>query len=211
MTDMTSGKGLFAEAGLHALALADADILFSPEISLTPSKEDMLHRLINETPWSQETITLFGKTHLQPRLTAWYGDAQAVYRYSGKQYQPLPWTALLEELKRTVEGLVGRRFNSVLLNYYRDGADSMGLHADDEPELGPEPCIASLSLGETRTLYFKHRTRKDLKPRNLALCSGSLLVMQGKTQQHWKHGIRKVARHCGPRVNLTFRQIIPLN
>ncbi len=101
----------------------------------------------------------------------------------------------------------GSSFNSVLLNYYRDGRDSMGLHADDEPELGPEPVIASLSLGATRNLYFRHRRCKELATVNVPLPSRSLLVMRGETQRNWKHGIRKVARPCGPRVNLTFRHI----
>lgn len=209
LVDSMLETDFFAEGDLSPLPLDDAEILYTPELNLTLGKAEVLHRLIEETPWSQETITLFGKTHLQPRLTAWYGDDQAIYSYSGKRYQPLPWTALLTQLRRSVEAAVGADFNSVLLNYYRDGADSMGLHADDEPELGPQPCIASLSLGETRTLYFKHKFRKDLKPCNLALESGSLLVMQGTTQQYWKHGIRKVSRHCEARVNLTFRQIIP--
>ena len=191
------------------MPLEGADLVLFPEVALGSDSAEVLARLIDETPWSQETIHLYGKTHLQPRLIAWYGDSDAVYAYSGKQYQPLAWTPLLNDLKAAMESLCNTSFNSVLLNFYRDGADSMGLHADDEPELGPEPCIASLSLGEERTLYFKHKKRKELKPLNVVLPNASVLRMRGETQQHWKHGIRKVSRPCGPRVNLTFRRIYP--
>jgi alkylated DNA repair dioxygenase AlkB len=118
----------------------------------------------------------------------------------------LPWTETLQDIRRAVEAAAGASFNSVFLNYYRDHRDSMGFHSDDEPELGKEPTIASLSLGETRTLTLKHRRRKDREPVRLLLESGSLLVMKGETQRNWKHGIAKQSRPCGPRVNLTFRQ-----
>ncbi len=204
---MHSQDPLFDTSSGERLPLKEADLVLFPEVALGTDSGELLERLIDETPWSQETIHLYGKTHLQPRLIAWYGDPNAVYAYSGKQYQPLPWTPLLSHLKATMEAKSGASFNSVLLNYYRDGADSMGLHADDEPELGPEPCIASLSLGEERRLYFKHKKTKGMKPFNVALPNGSVLLMRGETQQHWKHGIRKISRPCGPRINLTFRRI----
>jgi len=200
---------LFDDLRGEPLPLEQADLVLFPEVALGFDSAELLARLIDETPWSQETIRLYGKTHLQPRLIAWYGDPEAQYAYSGKQYQPIPWTPLLTTLKASVEALCASSFNSVLLNFYRDGADSMGLHADDEPELGAEPCIASLSLGEERTLYFKHKQRKELKPLNVVLPNASVLRMQGVTQQYWKHGIRKISRPCGPRVNLTFRRIYP--
>ncbi|TDG11640.1 alpha-ketoglutarate-dependent dioxygenase AlkB [Seongchinamella unica] len=200
---------MFAGATLEPLPLEDADLLFSSRIQLGLDGADVLRVLVEQTPWAQETIQLYGKRYLQPRLTAWYGAAEARYRYSGKTYEPLPFTPLLLQLKQTVEQASGAAYNSVLLNYYRDGADSMGLHADDEPELGPMPCIASLSLGETRDLYFRHRHRRDLATFKLALPSASLLVMRGRTQANWKHGIRKLARPCGARLNLTFRWIQP--
>jgi alkylated DNA repair dioxygenase AlkB len=155
----------------------------------------------------QEDITVFGKTHPQPRLVAWHGDPGASYTYSGIHHEPVPWTPLLQGLREKVEDISQHHFNSVLLNYYRDGRDSMGLHADDEPELGRDPVIASLSLGEQRSLYFRHRSRRDLDNLNLSLPDGSLLIMSGATQENWKHGMRKLSRHCGPRVNLTFRLI----
>lgn len=191
------------------IPMPDAEVLLYTDLHLGCEADGLLRRLIDDVHWRQEHITLFGKTHQQPRLVAWYGDQHARYRYSGKTYEPLPWSDTLQQLKGLAERVSASRFNSVLLNYYRDGRDSMGLHADDEPELGPEPVIASLSLGETRTLYFRHRYRKDLDTVNVALPAGSLLLMRGATQRYWKHGIRKLARTCGPRINLTFRHVYP--
>ena len=124
--------------------------------------------------------------------------------------EPLPWTDTLAKVRAVVQDLADERFNSVLLNYYRDHRDSMGIHSDDEKELGPTPVIASLSLGATRTFVLKHKARPELKPVRLELPSGSLLLMKGLTQKNWKHGIDKQSRPCGPRVNLTFRRIVPI-
>ena len=167
----------------------------------------LLERLIREIHWRQESITLFGKRHLQPRLSAWYGNPGASYRYSGLDNTPLPWTVDLQTLRQRVQTTCGHQFNSVLLNYYRDGSDAMGMHADDEPELGTEPVIASLSLGAPRRMRFVHR-RREHQPLNLVLEPGSLLIMSGLTQSNWKHGINRTQRPCGPRVNLTFRRIL---
>ena len=146
----------------------DADLVLHLAIGL-PDNQALLQELIDDTPWQQQEITLFGKTWPQPRLVAWYGDPGASYTYSGLVQEPLPWTDTLNELRKQVEKAANHRFNSVLLNYYRDGSDSMGMHADDEPELGPEPVIASLSLGEPRRLRFRHRSRREIKPFSLQL------------------------------------------
>lgn len=191
------------------VTLPDAELVFFEQVSLGCDGDQLLQNLIEDTPWQAEDIVVFGKTYPQPRLIAWYGDDGASYTYSGIPHEPMPWTEKLLRLRRRVESLAGSRFNSVLLNYYRDGRDSMGMHADDEPELGPEPVIASLSLGAERKLVFRHRRRRDLDNFDLALPSGSLLVMKGSTQRNWKHGIRKLTRPCGPRVNLTFRWVYP--
>ena len=151
---------------------------------------------------------MWDKTYLQPRLVAWYGDEGASYEYSGKRYEALPWTPLLLDLRERVEGAAAVRFNSVLLNYYRDQRDSVAMHSDDERELGSEPVIASLSLGETRTLVFRHKSDRAQKTMRLPLESGSLLLMKGPTQRCWQHGVPKETRPCGPRVNLTFRQVL---
>ena len=153
-------------------------------------------------------MVLWGKTYLQPRLTAWHGDADARYVYSGLTLDPLPWTPRLLAIKASIERATDHCFNSVLLNYYRDERDSMGMHSDDEPELGDEPAIASFSLGHARDLVFKHKLDRDRKPVRIELGDGSLLLMRGPTQRNWRHGIVKVRRPLGPRLNLTFRHIL---
>ncbi|MCC6070233.1 alpha-ketoglutarate-dependent dioxygenase AlkB family protein [Massilia sp. GCM10020059] len=188
---------------LIPIPIPDGELLWLAQLPLGLANEEVLARLVAQTSWRAESITLWGKQHLQPRLTAWYGDAR--YSYSGLDLEPLPFTPLLLEIKRAVETVTGEAFNSVLLNYYRDGRDSMGMHSDDEAELGPEPAIASLSLGATRTFILRHRQSKQTV--KLDLTSGSVLLMRGKTQHFWLHGINKSARQTGPRVNLTFRKI----
>ena len=198
---------LLSKSRLEKLPLIDADIRFWREIDLGRSDLVLLDELIDTSPWRQDRITVYGKPYLQPRLSAWFGDLS--YRYSGLTLDPQPWTPTLLELKDRVEALTDHDYNSVLLNYYRDQHDSMGMHCDDERELGRQPVIASLSLGERREFLLKHRTRKDLKTYRLPLPSGSLLLMRGETQQHWRHGIGKCKQDCGPRINLTFRKILP--
>ena len=195
----------FAEFEIERLPLIDADLQLWRQVNLGRSYDSLLQTLIDDTAWRQEEITVYGKPYLQPRLSAWYGDL--AYSYSGIRLEPLPWTPTLLNIKRQVEALVEHEFNSVLLNYYRDQNDGMGMHSDDERELGPQPAIASLSLGEVRSFLLKHKSRKDLKTVNLALATGSLLLMQGETQRYWRHGINKQRQPCGPRVNLTFRSI----
>jgi len=195
----------FAEFEIERLPLIDADLQLWRQVNLGRSYDSLLQTLIDDSAWRQEEITVYGKPYLQPRLSAWYGDL--AYSYSGISLEPQPWTPTLLNIKRQVEALVEHEFNSVLLNYYRDQNDGMGMHSDDEPELGPQPAIASLSLGEVRGLLLKHKSRKDLKTVKLALAAGSLLLMQGETQQYWRHGINKERQPCGPRVNLTFRSI----
>lgn len=197
---------LFPPTEAERLELPGADLVFWPRVDLGADYDSLLQSLIEHGEWRQERITVYGKPYLQPRLSAWHGDRS--YRYSGIRLEPLPWTPLLRELKNRVESLTGRDYNSVLLNYYRDGKDGMGMHSDDEPELGPRPSIASLSLGETRDFILQHRRRKDLDTVRLPLPAGSLLLMQGETQRHWRHGIRKLSRACGARLNLTFRRVL---
>ena len=177
-------------------------------LSLAQPPHIVMDQLIDEVPWRAENIVVWGRTYPQPRLIAWYGDAGKNYTYSSIQSTPLPWTRALLDIKSRVEAVAHTDFNSVLLNYYRDHRDSMGLHSDDEPELGERPILASLSLGEDRTFILKHKREKALKPVRLKVTSGSLLLMKGDTQRYWKHGIEKETRPCGPRVNLTFRRIL---
>ncbi len=187
--------------------MPDAEVYYLRNLELARSHHEILRQLIADTPWRHENVLVWAKEYRQPRLTAWYGDRGCDYSYSGITLAPLTWTDLLHDVKRRVDAAAATAFNSVLVNYYRDNRDSMGFHSDDEPELGARPVIASLSLGEERTLILKHKTNNLARPVRLRLASGSLLLMKGETQRHWKHGIAKESRPCGPRVNLTFRRI----
>ena len=160
--------------------------------------------------WQQKPIVIFGREVLQPRLTAWYGDADCAYVYSGKRNEPLPWTPALAELRIAVEQVTATRFNSVLANCYRHGQDSMGWHSDDERELGPFPAIASLSFGATRRFCLRHRKRKTERM-DLMLQAGDLLLMAGATQANYRHALPKTATSQGERLNFTFRWIHPAN
>ena len=197
-----------ASGGFETRAMPDADVRFMRHFYVPPLSRQYLAALLEETAWRQEKITLWGRQHWQPRLTAWHGDPGTDYSYSGITLLPQPWTALLQKIRCDIEAVTGTRFNSVLLNLYRNEHDSMGWHSDDERELGTAPVIASLSLGETRTFKFRHKTRREQKPLAIDLTDGSLLIMAGATQQFWLHGIDKVRQSKGRRINLTFRNIL---
>jgi alkylated DNA repair dioxygenase AlkB len=169
-----------------------------------PQADAVFDRLMKDIDWQAETIKMFGKPVTVPRLVAWHGDAS--YTYSGVRHEPADWTQDLLNLKAIAERLAGTPFNSVLLNLYRDGSDGMGWHADDEPELGPDPVIASISLGVPRLFHVKHRRKPDVK-HSILLPGGSCLVMAGGMQSHWLHRLAKTARPVGARINLTFRGV----
>lgn len=196
---------LFADA---PLTLPDADLRYLPHWLDAPLASAWLLRLEQETPWEQPILRIHGEEHPPPRLVAWYGDPDAAYRYSGQVHRPLPWTALLGEIRERVEREVGQRVNGVLLNYYRDGQDSMGWHSDDEPELRRDPLVASLSLGGSRRFDLRRKGQTRIA-HSLELTHGSLLVMRGATQHHWQHQVAKTRRSCMPRLNLTFRLVYP--
>jgi alkylated DNA repair dioxygenase AlkB len=188
---------------LQPIPIEDGELSMLPQLPMPLANAEILARLLDETPWRADSVVVYGKRHLQPRLTAWYGEAS--YTYSGLTLQPLPLTPLLEAVRAAVEQVTGHRYNSVLLNYYRDGNDRMGMHSDDEPELGPQPVIASLSYGATRTFILRHKVSgRTVK---LDLTDGSLLLMGGCLQANWLHGINRTAKVVGPRLNLTFRYV----
>lgn len=192
-----------SNTALTPIPIEDGELALMPQLPLPLPNAEIFARLLAETAWRAETVVVYGKRHLQPRLSAWHGDA--AYTYSGLRLEPLPFTPLLQAIRAAVEQASGRRFNSVLLNYYRNERDSMGMHSDDEPELGPEPAIASVSFGATRTFILRHkRSKRTVK---LDLTDGSLLLMAGFLQQNWLHGIQKQVRPANPRLNLTFRFI----
>ena len=190
------------------LNLPDADVrLWRP--AFRPDEVDELLALLRtRIDWQQEDIVIFGQTRRVPRLVAWHGDPGTAYTYSGTAHEPLPWTPELQRIRQRVEELTAHRFNSVLLNLYRDGRDGMGWHADDEPELGREPVIASVSLGATRRFKLRHR-RSRSAANTLDLAHGDLLLMAGQTQHAYLHAVPKTARPVGTRVNLTFRWVRP--
>jgi len=166
----------------------------------------VMQHLLDEVAWQQEHYVIYGKSVAAPRLVAWYGDPQARYQYSGIDHEPLPWLPILLQLKEQIEAVSGQQFNSVLCNLYRHGQDSMGWHADKEPELGRNPYIASLSLGETRLFKFRHIKTKETV--DVVLESGCLLLMGGELQYYWRHSLPKSAKASQPRINLTFRKIV---
>ena len=176
------------------------------DISLDQKKNLWFKSCLNDLNWEKGFIKIFGKTHQIPRLQSWYADNGIEYTYSGKKLKRHNWNETLIEIKGEIEKITSFKFNSVLANLYRDENDSMGLHSDDEKELGINPVIASLSLGESRDLYFKHKNIK--KSLNIPQKNGQLIVMHGETQKYWKHEIKKTKKIKKPRINLTFRNII---
>ncbi|MGR3915177.1 MAG: alpha-ketoglutarate-dependent dioxygenase AlkB [Gammaproteobacteria bacterium] len=167
--------------------------------------DDFFERIRRRAVWSQPQVRMFGRTVRAPRLAAWHGDAGACYAYSGQSHRPRPWFGALRELRARLEAHCGARFNSVLLNYYRDGDDALGWHSDDEPELAAGAPIASLSLGAARRFVLRHKRRKLTHA--VALRHGALLLMCGETQAHWRHALPRTKRPVGARMNLTFRLI----
>ncbi len=191
---------------MEKLSLPDAEIFIVPEFLSSSDADQHFDALQSQTPWQQDHLRFGGKSVPIPRLQAWYGDKNSRYAYSGLALSPLPWTPLLEELKRAIEQSSNTKFNSVLLNYYRTGLDSVAWHSDDETELGNDPLIASLSLGATRRFELKHRTRKGLRS-FCDLSHGSLIIMGKGVQQNWQHQIPKQPGIEKARINLTFRKI----
>lgn len=196
---------LFPESNI-SFDLPDADIEYFPFFFAPDEAQRLFKKLMADIPWQQDEITIFGKKLPQPRLTAFFGDANKVYAYSAIIMKSNPWNETLLEIKTKLETATKLQFNSVLLNLYRDGNDSNGWHSDDEKELGKNPVIASISFGEKRIFQLKHKTKADQK-KSIELEKGSLLVMKGTTQHYWKHQVPKTKRPVNARINLTFRTI----
>ncbi|MBK59827.1 MAG: alpha-ketoglutarate-dependent dioxygenase AlkB [Pseudomonas sp.] len=189
------------------IELTDADLRYFPRWVDADLADGWLSEISAKTSWSQPQIKLYGRSIAVPRLVAWYGDADAHYRYSGFTHEPLAWTPLLADIRQRVQQQVGQRLNGVLLNYYRDGQDAMGWHSDDERELGQQPLVVSLNLGATRRFDFRRKGASRIEY-SISLEHGSLLVMSGLTQHYWQHQIARTRKVRAPRLNLTFRQII---
>jgi alkylated DNA repair dioxygenase AlkB len=183
------------------------ELYLLPNFLNTKDADAAYELLLQNIKWKQYHIKMFGKLLAQPRLTAWYGSAGTNYSYSGLNLVPETFSKELLTLKARIEQVGSTQFNSVLLNLYRNENDSMGWHADDEKELGINPIIASLSLGQTRKFQVKHKFIKNLNL-NLLLTHGSLLLMKGEMQHYWQHAIPKSKNSCDQRINLTFRNIL---
>lgn len=193
----------------ESFPIPDGRLDWFPGFLPSTDADRCFRELIDHTPWKHEHVTMYGRRIAVPRLTAWFGDPRTTYTYSGITMTPEPWTPLLLELKSLVEGRAfGTAFNSVLLNLYRDGNDSVSWHSDDESELGRNPVIASVSLGQARTFRLKHKEDDTVPPVEIELTHGSLLVMSGAIQHRWKHQLpKRRSQSLGPRINLTFRRI----
>ena len=170
---------------------------------------ELLSKFIEALPWESMKIKMFGREVVIPRLQCWVGDDGCDYSYSGNKLNRQPWTSELLMIKEKIRCQANLEFNSVLVNYYRDGQDSMGWHADDEQELGKNPTIAALSFGGERDLVFKNIISKE----TLAIpqLHGALIIIDGQTQKYWQHSIKKTKKFISPRINLTFRNIMFLN
>ncbi len=189
------------------IPLVDADVQFYPQFLDDAKATQLLRDLIASTPWETHLVNIFGRNIPAPRLSSWHGEPYCSYRYSKVRYEPKAWTPELTIVREALAGAGFGEFNCVLANFYRSGADSMGWHSDDEPELGAKPLIASVSLGAPRRFCLRHKTLPEKT--ELILISGSQLVMAGTTQKNYQHALPKMAAVGTPRVNLTFRQIPP--
>ena len=198
----------FALDRAREIELPDAELSYYPEFFETKQADGLLTKLKDGIEWTQNTIRFYGKESLVPRMEAWYGDEGKSYAYSGIHMDPKPWTEELIIIKHKIEPLAGVAFNSVLINYYRDGKDRVAWHSDDEKELGQNPVIGSVSLGAERKFKLRHKQYKTNGHKHeVTLGHGSFLLMKGSTQHHWMHEIPRTAKPIGPRINLTFRII----
>jgi alkylated DNA repair dioxygenase AlkB len=190
------------------IPLPDSEISLNQKHFDSEIAANLLKDLTEEIPWVQNKIRFYGKESLVPRLESWHGDKGMSYTYSGIKMDAKPWTKNLLMIKESIEPIAKTTFNSVLINYYRDGKDRVAWHSDDEKELGKNPVIASVSLGAERKFKLRHKKYKENQLQHeVFLQSGSLLLMSGPTQHHWLHEIPRTAKPIGPRMNLTFRVI----
>ena len=187
----------------------DLKIRIEEDFFNSADSNKLLKKFISKLPWESMIIKMFGKDRKIPRLQCWIGDEGCEYRYSGKQLNRQIWSQDLIMIRKKIYKELKIDFNSVLANYYRDGKDSMGWHSDDEKELGPDPTIASISFGSERDLVFRNKITKETIA--IPQTNGCLILIDGETQKNWQHSIKKTQKVIGPRINLTFRNIINKN
>ena len=195
------------ERASQVLELEGADVEYIPDFIAAAPAWKIFETLLTETSWRQERIRIFDKTHDVPRLSCWMGDAGLNYGYSNMTMRPTQWSAVMQKLRCQIQKRAEHQFNCVLLNYYRDGQDSVGWHSDDEVELGRSPVIASLSFGAARDFHLRHKTNRAAR-HTLKLEHGSLLLMKAATQHNWQHQVPKRVQ-AEARINVTFRTIRP--
>jgi alkylated DNA repair dioxygenase AlkB len=196
-----------AKPSWEQISAVDAEIrLLHGFLSSTQTRQ-IFDNLLNAVPWRHDKIRLYGREHMLPRLQQWFGDEGGVYRWSGIEMVPEPWSPVLRAIKLEVETAARTQFNSLLVNLYRDGKDTVSWHSDDEPGLGVDPVIASVSLGASREFLLRHKTRREIPKISMTLSDGSLLLMAGPTQRCWEHSVPRRAAATGARINLTFRNI----
>lgn len=201
------------QPAIHCLSTEMRSIIGHDVLLIDPfldaeSSMNLFKTLYETLSWQSLQIKLYGRLLNQPRLTAFYGDDGIHYTYSNLTLKAEPFTQELLNIKQTIESVCQTTFNCVLANLYRDGNDSMGWHSDDEPSLGDQPTIASISFGAERRFHLKHQFDPSIPTQKLLLRPGSLLIMQGQSQSHWQHQLPKSKRVALPRINLTFRRIV---
>lgn len=193
---------------MQKIDIQGGELVLHPNFLSAKESHKLFDLLLENTIWNQDEIQIFGRWVKQPRLTAIYADSGVKYSYSGLTQKTQVWPDFLISLKNQIEKESHSTFNLVLLNYYRDGNDSMGWHSDDEKELGKDPVIASLSLGQKRNFKFRAKEQLEAESFKIELTNGSLLIMKGSTQHNWQHSMAKSKKVLKPRINLTFRKII---
>ena len=189
----------------QTFALGDSEIQYVANAFTAREADRLLQSLLDAIPWRTATLTIAGQKRPLPRLQCWMADQGRSYSYSGLKLSPHPWNPDVLRIKARLEQLCEHSFNSVLLNYYRDGSDSVSWHADDETELGPNPIVASVSLGAQRTLEFKPKFKITTPKKQIVLGSGSILIMGKTIQNNWLHQLPKISGNIEPRISLTFR------
>ena len=191
---------------MEEIELKDARVIFEPNFISPAEADHLFSTMLETTDWQEHQFNIFGRQYAMPRLTAWFAESDVTYQYAGIRLSPNPWTENLKVIKKKLEERFHAEFNSVLLNRYRSGQDSVDWHADDEIELGSNPEIGSVSLGATRRFVLKRRSEPH-ETYTLNLNHGSALFMGGTTQHFWRHKIPKTRKPVGERLNLTFRKI----
>jgi len=198
----------FNDEDAGKIALLNGELAYHPQFFNLAESNHFMQVLQETITWKQESMKMYGKEVLFPRLMAWYGDTASSYKFSGNTFSPQAWTTALQQIRDRITPVSGQQFNSVLLNLYRNGNDSMGWHADDEPELGHHPVIASVNFGAARRFQLRYKSDHQRKY-ELLLQHGSLLIMKGPLQQYWEHQVPKTTKISNGRINLTFRFIHP--